>query len=205
MSFEPANSVSTPFCRVDYREAPEMKEFALKAAGLAEQFYPRIYQRFHGRPPASSVTIVFKKDLQSPGSTSGSVISLSVNWFIQHPDDLGAIIHEIAHVAQAYPPGQPSWLVEGIADYIRYWAGFKNESSYPHCGAGCPHYTSGYWCAAAFLQFVERVYSKDLIPFLQANLSNGTYNDSLFQVLTGKPLPQLWEESKKADCAGGYP
>jgi hypothetical protein len=205
MPFENEPVISTPLCKVDYREAPGMKEFAAKAAQVGEKYYPLVYQKLYGITTSAQLTMVFKNDLSFPGITYGSVINLSIKWFTEHPDDLGAIVHEIAHVAQAYPAGQPAWLVEGIADYIRYWAGFKNSWSYPHCGLGSPHYTSGYWCSAAFLQFVERVYDKTILMYLNAALRNNSYNDSLFQSYTNKSLAQLWEESKNAECAGGSP
>ncbi len=38
------------------------------------------------------------------------------------------IAHELVHVAQAYPEGTPPiWLVEGIADYLRYYVLFPTD------------------------------------------------------------------------------
>ena len=199
------NSTPTSVGKVDFSEAPQMEKFAGKVARLCDNEFPKIQQKLNTSIFNSSLLLVFKKDQPAPGLTSGSVISLSSNWFNQHPEDLGAIVHEMAHVVQGYPPGQPSWLTEGIADYIRYSLGYKTSWSYPHCGQGSPHYTSGYWCSAAFLQFIERVYDKDIINKLNTALKNNRYHDSLFQEYTGKSLPELWEESKDVECAGGSP
>jgi hypothetical protein len=51
------------------------------------------------------------------------VITISGKWITEHPDDLGMVIHELVHVVQGYPNSRhkAGWLVEGIADYIRWW------------------------------------------------------------------------------------
>jgi len=148
-----------------------------------------------------TIRIVFRTDIQNAGQTLGNLIELSTTWFGQHPDDQGAIVHEIAHVHQGYAGnGIPSWLVEGMADYVRYWAGYANGWSYAHCETASPHYTSGYWCSAAFLNYVEKTYDNQLIPKLNHELREGTYSEGWFQTDTGKNIGQLWTECQAADC-----
>jgi len=196
--------VLTP-CRADYSEVPEMAEYANKIARFCEQIYPKIQQRLSPGSVLSSLVVIFKRNQANPGMTSGFLIYLSSEWFKQHPDDLGAIVHEMTHAVQAYPGGVPSWLTEGIADYMRFWLGYQNSWSYPHCGKESPHYTSGYSCAAAFLRYIERTYKIDIVAQVNARLKVNQYSDSLFQTFTGKTLQQLWQESRQSDCAGGIP
>jgi len=56
-------------------------------------------------------------------ATAGDRITGSVQFFKAHPDDLGAMIHETVHVVQHYQRrrNNPSWLVEGVADYVRFF------------------------------------------------------------------------------------
>jgi hypothetical protein len=204
-SFSPkpeGRKVITP-CRVDCSEAPEMLDFANKAARLVEDVYPRIQNKLDPSYMISSLILKFKKDQTYPGLVVGFTINLSSQWFLQHPDDLGAVVHETTHVAQAYGPSQPSWLVEGIADYMRFWLGYQNSWSYPHCDAHTPHYLNGYSCAAAFLQYVERVYDKDIVPKVHIAMRSNKYNDLLFKELTGKIIQELWPEALNAECKGG--
>jgi hypothetical protein len=115
---------------VDVKDAPEMKEWAEKSARLCEQWYSRINddlksERFQ---PPRRVRMTIKK-MNGVAYTSGARITGSAAFFKQHPDDFGAMIHETVHVVQGYRlPGNPGWLVEGIADYIRF---FKYEP--PQC------------------------------------------------------------------------
>lgn len=52
--------------------------------------------------------------------TSGTTITLDRDWFKGHPDDVGAIVHEMAHAFQSVPGGTASMkVIEGIADAVR--------------------------------------------------------------------------------------
>jgi hypothetical protein len=187
-------------CKVDYEAVPEMSAFAKQVANLCEENYPKIKQILSDGKSQPPYQIIFKQKQANPGETRGSVVYLSSEWFVAHPDDLGAIVHEIAHVVQGYPSGQPFWLVEGIGDYVRYKLGFQNSWSYPHCGVGSESYDSGYWCSAAFLMFIEKNYNQDIIAELNEDLRKNRYQDSLFQSYAGKTIGALWQECKQADC-----
>ena len=117
---------------------------------------------------------------------------LSKEWFAKADEDLGAVIHELAHVVQSYPPGRPAHWVEGLADSVRYELGFSNAWSYAHCCDQYPHYTSGYWCSAAFLLYVERARDANFLKKLNFALHGPDYSDSFFQQTTGKTVEELW-------------
>lgn len=68
-----------------------------------------------------------------------------------HPDDQGAIVHEMVHVVQQYRGrGNPGWLVEGIADYFR-WFVYEPPSKQPHPDLSRASYRDSYRTTAAFL------------------------------------------------------
>jgi hypothetical protein len=194
-------------CEVDVSESPRMAAFARALPSLCESNYPKIKRKLvsDSFQPPGRVKLVFRENLSYPAQALGDQIELSSGWFTEHPDDLGAIVHEMAHVVQAYPPGQPSWVTEGIADYIRYWRGYQSATSYAHCAPGSDHYTSGYWCSAAFLKFVEKKYDGKIVARLNKALRENRYSDSLFNDYTGKSPEQLWQECRKKDCQGGRP
>jgi hypothetical protein len=49
------------------------------------------------------------------------LIYLSRSWFSAHPDDVGCLAHEYAHLVQNVPGGTcPGEVVEGFADSVRY-------------------------------------------------------------------------------------
>jgi hypothetical protein len=206
-SVETATAAKTPVCSVDVSAAPELSDFAKQLPPLCEKNYPKIRNILSspGFKPPDKVKLIFRRQ-DEPGVALGDTIYLSIDWFKKYPDDLGAIVHELAHVVQSYPANQPFWLQEGIADYIRYDLGYQNASSKPRCVQQFPHYTSGYWCSAAFLGFVEKNYkSKNVVNTINAKLRSDLYCDIVFKELTGKRIEQLWQDCLLADCKGGNP
>jgi hypothetical protein len=179
---------------VDVREAPEMKEWADKAARVCERQYAMINEelqedRFY---PPTRVPMRLKV-MNGVAYTSGSQITGSVAYFKQHPGDVGAMVHEAAHVVQNYRvPDNPGWLVEGIADYIRF---FKYEPG--KLGRISPQrarYNGSYRVSAAFLAYLTDKYDKQIVRKLNKMMRDGVYKKEVFQKLTGKTLDQLGEE-----------
>jgi hypothetical protein len=110
---------------VDTSAAPEVQAWADKAKALVEKWHPIIADmlKTEGFIPASEVKLVFKNDMKGVAGTSGNTISISADHITRHPDDYGMVVHELTHVLQRYPKFNKEnwWLVEGIADYIRYY------------------------------------------------------------------------------------
>lgn len=194
------NTCYSSVCEVDFKEAPEMLSFARKVAKICEVNCPRIKQKLVNEEIEPPYEIVIKRELEYSGMVQGGTVYLNSQWFKEHPDDLGAVIHEMAHVFQQYPAGSPFWLVEGIADYTRFWLGFESPWSYPHCCPDSEHYSLGYWCAAAFLNYIERAYDPEVVTKLDKALRDRQYSDSLFELYTDKTLDQLWQECQKYEC-----
>ncbi len=168
-----------------------------QAQALCEEWFP-IICRFLATDDwtaPETVQLVLNRDLKVPGATSGAKIQISVDWITKHPDDFGMVIHELTHVIQNYPPNpkQPGWLVEGIADYIRYWK-FEPEAPRGRIDVKRASYRNGYGTTAAFLAWIVWKYDKRIIRRLDESLRNGRYADDIFQEATGKELDALWAE-----------
>ncbi|MCK5835242.1 MAG: chitobiase/beta-hexosaminidase C-terminal domain-containing protein, partial [Lentisphaeria bacterium] len=105
---------------VDFSEAPELKDFALKSRKLAERYHPMIHKllKTPGFKTYKQVMLIFKK-MDGVAATAGNVIYFAKDWYLKHPEDYGSVIHELTHVVQHYPKYEPWWVVEGIADYVR--------------------------------------------------------------------------------------
>lgn len=91
--------------------------------------------------------------MDTPAFTSGTTITLSAAYFKAHPEDKGAIVHEVVHAVLGDRFTGPEWLGEGIADYVRDKVKGDLGSS---AGAGTD-VRSGYQEGAAFLQWLEKV------------------------------------------------
>jgi len=180
---------------VDTADAPDMREWADNVARICERAWPMINEELksEGFRPAHCVTISLKSDYRGVAATSGDRIKGSVKFFKEHPDDVGAMIHESVHVVQHYRGrGLPGWLVEGIADYVRF---FKFEPG--NLGPIDPdqaHYDGSYRVTASFLAYLTRAYDEHLVLKLNQRLRAGEYKPELFEELTGKSLTALDRE-----------
>lgn len=183
---------------VDVAEAPEMKSWAENAARVCERNYAMINEELKsdGYQPPRHVRMSLKKSYRGVAMASGDRITGSVRYFERHPDDIGAMVHETVHVVQRYRgPGSernPGWLVEGVADYVRF---FKYEPG--HLGpinAEKAHYNSGYRVSADFLAYLIEKYDRQLVLKLNRLMREGNYSDEVFKELTGKSVQDLDDE-----------
>jgi hypothetical protein len=144
------------------------------------------------RPPARIVLTITGR-YRGVSGTSGNRILGSAEHFRGHRRDVGAIVHETAHVAQGYRIGpRPPWLVEGICDYVRF---FRWEpGNLGRIDPATARYDRGYRVTAAFLAYLVEKYDKDLVRHLNRALREGRYEEDLFRRLTGKPVRELDEE-----------
>jgi hypothetical protein len=177
----------------------QAKKWGESAKDLCEEWFP-VYCKFlstEGWTPPEVVRIVVKTDMKVPGSTSGSTISISDSWIAKHPEDFGMVMHELVHVVQHYPNSHKNagWLIEGIADYLRYW---KYESERPKKKIGeNASYRDGYATSASFLAWIVWKYDRRTLRRVDAALRAGKYDDAIFHKITGKDLPELWDEFVK--------
>lgn len=185
--------------RLDYTEVPEMKEWCEKAARTADEWYPKIAEilKSDGYTPTRRISLIFKKGQKGIAGTSGSKIVCYDGWFKAHPDDVGAIIHEVIHVVQAYPKYDPPWLVEGLADYVRFWM-YEAKPPSRRLDPNRIKYTDSYQVTGAFLAWAVKNGNPDLVTKLNVILRKGEYKESTFKDITGKDLDTLWEEFKKS-------
>jgi len=189
-----------PTIAVDVAEAPELAEWAEQAKKQCETWLPKLVQKFDtdGHKPADAVTLVFKKDMKGVAYTARRRIVISAKWVTDHPDDIGMVIHELMHVVQAYPPSKAGWLVEGIADYVRYYQ-FEPDKKSKWRITDKSSYKDGYGVTASFLAWLERMKHPGIVVKLNAALRTSKYEDGLFEEHTGRSLDDLWAEFAAQD------
>lgn len=195
-----SDGIRTPNIVLDLSEVADnesAKTWGTEAKILCEEWFPVIcrFLATEKWTPPETVTLTLKKDLNAPGVTSGNTIQFSVKWITEHPDDFGMVIHELTHVVQAYPNSRsnPGWLVEGIADYIRYWK-YEPEIPRHRLDPQKSHYTQGYGTTGAFLAWLVRKHDRRIVLRLDAALRTQTYKPELFRELTGRDLDELWAD-----------
>jgi hypothetical protein len=184
--------------KVDTTDAPELAEYGEKIQKLAVEWYPKLEKMLpsEGYTAPQRVVIAFKKGIGPPAMAAGNRVTCKVEWFTQHPEDVGAVIHELAHVVQGYKRGKrPGWLVEGIADYIR-WYKYEPGKDRSRKDPAKVKYSDSYRVTANFLNWAVETYDKDLVVKLNTACREAKYTDDLWKQYTGKTADELGEEWK---------
>ena len=180
---------------IDTTEAPELQDWADAMRPEIEKWYPRIveYLPSEGYTPPKSFTITFK-NMDGVAYTSGTSVVCAAAWFKAHPDDQGAIIHELVHVVQQYRGRRnPGWLVEGVADYLR-WFKYEPIEKRPHPNPVRAKYTDSYRTTAAFLEFVATNYDHEIAVHMNEAMRQSRYSPDLWTEYTGKSIDDLWAD-----------
>ncbi len=188
---------------VDVSEAPDMKEWAEKAAHTCERHYGMICEELWSdglKPP--TVIKLSMTGYDGVAFASGGNITGSAKYFKSHPDDLGAMIHETCHCVQMYRGRRtPGWLVEGIPDYVRFFKYEADSRATAQLRKLKPEqakYDASYRTTAAFLNFVSEKYDKEFVRKLNAVIREGKYTETTWKDLTGKTVEELSQEWKRA-------
>ncbi|MFN0019502.1 MAG: basic secretory protein-like protein [Pirellulaceae bacterium] len=179
--------------KVDVTDAPDLAEWAEKAKKLCETWHPIIGDLLGIKDPPvyREVTLRFGK-MRGIAATTKNTVNISAEFVRQHPDDFGMVLHELTHVIQAYPTYDPVWLVEGIADYVRYWHCEPGEREFAITEKS--NYTDSYGTTARFLAWVAVTKDSRIVRKLSQALRDGKYKEEMFRDATGKDLKELWRE-----------
>jgi hypothetical protein len=182
---------------VDEVDDPELKDWADSAARECERAYDLIAHalRGDGYRPARVVRLSLKDGIDVPAYASGDRITGSTKWFRDHPDDVGAMIHEASHVVQRYRGrGNPGWLVEGVADYVRFV--LYEPENIGRINAERARYNQSYRVTARFLGYIVEKYDPEFVLKLNRAMRAGKYSDDIFKESTGKTQEELGAEWK---------
>jgi len=182
--------------KVDTSKVVNVVAWAKDAGRLVEQWYPKVVEILGSEPEKRPAIRLVFAPTDGVAGTSGATIHVNTDWIMRHPDDRGMIVHELVHVIQAYPKYDPGWLVEAIADYIRWWRFEPKPVGVPRSLARAS-YRDGYRTAGAFLAYVEHQHP-GTIKGLNDVLRKGTYVEDTFETLTGAKLDDLWSAFVRA-------
>jgi hypothetical protein len=190
----------------DTSETPELEAWVnSKLRPVCEKWYPIIVEMLpsEGYTPPRRLSVTFRKDMRGVAGTSGTRINCGANWFQRNlkGEAIGAVVHEMVHVVQRYRrirggTRNPSWMVEGVADYIR-WFKYEPESKRPRPDPARAKYTDSYRTTGAFLNYVTETHDKDLVRKFNAAMRQGKYSAELWKAYTGKTVDELWAQYVK--------
>ncbi len=203
---------------LDATEAPDLQQWcAEKLIPEMDAWYPKIIAMLpvEGFTPSHNIKFTLKESthLRSmkgvPAFATGNGVYINAKFARdeQAREAIGAGIHEVVHVVQfggkweskrADNGRPPSWVFEGVADYIR-WFLYEPQSKGAEITArnvGRAKYNDSYRVTANFFDWVIKNHEKDLMRKLNVATHNG-YSDDLWKEWTGKTLEELGAEWKK--------
>jgi hypothetical protein len=188
---------------IDATEMPQLADWVEKRLRpVCREWYPKIVEMLpsEGFKAPRHCTVTFRKDMQGVAATGGTQVNCAGQWFSHNLDGeaAGAVVHELVHVVQRYGRVRggrpnPGWLVEGIADYIR-WFLFEPESQRPRPDPARAKYTDSYRTTAAFLNYVVEHHDKDFVRKINAAMREGRYFPELWKEYSGKTVDELWAQ-----------
>ncbi|MGB2807795.1 MAG: basic secretory protein-like protein [Sedimentisphaerales bacterium] len=198
---------------IDTSETPDLTEWAHKElAPVLQQWYPKIVKMLpsEGYQAPSRLSITFSPNMQGVAAASGTRVRCGAGWFRRQlqGEAKGAVVHELVHIVQQYGRARrsdpnatrtPGWLVEGIADYIRWFLYEPQtrgaEVTRPNIARA--RYDSSYRISGNFLNWVTETYDKDIVRKLNAAARQGRYNEELWKEATGHTVQELGNEWKR--------
>jgi hypothetical protein len=153
-------------------------------------------------PPLPVVTIEVEPGGEVPGVTSGTAIVLGERWFAEHPDDVGCVLHELAHAYMRAPAYDEDtiWLIEGIADYVRDVLGFEAPWTRAYHEPGRAR--GGYQTTAHFLLWLQAS-RPGAVAELSRRLGDGSYTEGAFGEIAGRSLDDLLRLYESEQTDGG--
>lgn len=177
------------------QDQPKLVEWGERACELILEWHPRIVNLLatKGFEPTTEIHLTIRKSDEGVAHASGNRIVVMSSWIEAHPDDIGLVAHELTHVIQRYRGNTPTWVTEGIADYVR-WAIFEGKpQAWFHRPDEVRGYRQGYRTTAGFLLWLESDLAPGIVGRLNTAARTGRYDDDLFEEHTGTPLDELWD------------
>ncbi len=194
---------------LDVSRSPDLKEWAqAKLKPAVDQWYPVwvdcLASDGFTAPKKFRITI---KPMNGVAATSDTDVEVSEQWIkrqLRRPEwneAIGSVIHELVHVVQQYG-GQrnPGWMVEGIADYFR-WFHYEAAEHRPKltpARAARARYSDSYKTTAAFLDYVAKNHDHEFVVKMNAAMREGRYSPNLWREFTGMTVQDLWSEYVKS-------
>ncbi len=169
---------------------------------ICVEWYPKIVEMLPSEEYAAPerFTIYFHADMEGVAHAMGTKIHCAEPWFSRNLDGeaAGAVVHEMVHIVQQYGRTRgarrnPGWMVEGLADYIR-WSLYEPVEKRRQPNPDRANYTDSYQTTAAFLEYVVAEHDPKIIEKFNAAMRNGDYDEALWEEFTDKSVDQLWAD-----------
>ena len=163
-----------------------------------EKWYNPLRDLFYSPSTKEIYEIVVRFD---PNDKGGMSSSLQGGWitagadFARKNQGVDPFVRSMISFIQNYNGNTPGWIWGGTGDYAYHYVYKGNTLSKP-TGAN-DNYNTGGGVSAYFFDYVKKNVRPDIIGQVSEDARKGTYQDALWQRLTGKDLPTLWDDMKR--------
>jgi hypothetical protein len=193
----------------DTSEVPALRKWVQSDLMPAcKTWYPRITSALpsDGYKAPTEFRIVFRDKMRGVAYTRGKDIFCAGPWYQANlkTEAVGSVIHELVHVVQQYalagdrrPPG---WLVEGIADHIR-WYQFEPPENRRRINWDRANFDDAYFPSATFLDYIVNNIDPDAIKRINADCRQARYSKHYWEDQYGKSAEEIWAAAKRAVAA----
>jgi len=170
-------------CRILYRSPAEVRN----ATHLTLRIEHAVGQVAWKAGDGADITVMISTDHLTHVSADGRDVAREVR---------GILFHEMTHMYQhddGDQGGVELGLIEGIADFVRFTAGYVPDGAQPNPGG---NWNDGYHTTAFFLAYVDATYP-DFVHRLNLSMDNRDgldWTPESFRTITGKPVEELWAE-----------
>jgi hypothetical protein len=193
---------------IDATDAPDLENWAREQLQpVIQEWYPKLVNLLpsEGYVAPTEVHLRFRSDMGgTPASAGSNRINLNTQWFRRelNREARGSVVHELVHVVQSYGRARrtnpnatrnPGWLVEGIADYIR-WFLYEPETrgaEITRRNLDRARYDASYRITGNFLNWVTHTHDASIVTKLNAAARDGRYSEDLWVNYTGHSLTEL--------------
>ncbi|MEO9590380.1 basic secretory protein-like protein [Rhodopirellula bahusiensis] len=189
----------------DFTEVPALENWVKQdLIPACELWYPRIVQQLASEDfePPTEFTIQFDADMRGVAFTRGKDVFGAGSWYLANLEGeaTGSIVHELVHVVQQYPRRRgnrpPGWLVEGIADHIR-WYQYEPTEKRRRINWERSSYDDAYFASATFLDAIVQFIDPDAVSKVNAACRQGRYTEEYWVKQYGKSPSEIWKFARE--------
>lgn len=185
----------------DTTQTPQLTPWVDKVLKpICAEWYPKIVTMFpsEGYEAPRRFTITFRAGMRGVAYTAGTSVVCAGPWFEGNLEGeaAGAVVHELVHVVQQFRRGRartPSWVVEGLADYLR-WFCYEPQEKRPRVNFDRANFDDSYRTTGAFFDYLARTHGAEIMTKLNDRARRGEYTEQTWEDLTGKSVEDLWLE-----------
>lgn len=201
---KPADAENAVTIEIDASETPDLARWCDDAAAILKEWHPKISALLatDGFVPPNKIKILMRKDMKGVAATGGTTIFVAANYVRRNPDDKGMMVHELTHAIQSYPKYDPPWLVEAIADYVRFFH-YEPNVKLDRVDPNRQSYRDGYRSSSMFVAWCKATEGDKLFDALHVALRKGEYRYDVWKDACGKSLDRLWADFLESDAAKG--